>query len=62
MRGEGLHHLCFICENIESRLAELSDAGYRLIYKEPRIGALGKKIAFVHPQSTGGTLIELEEE
>jgi methylmalonyl-CoA/ethylmalonyl-CoA epimerase len=61
-RGEGLHHLCFTCKNIETRLAELSKLGYTLIDKEPRIGALGKKIAFVHPKSTGGTLIELEEE
>lgn len=61
-RGEGLHHLCFLCEDIESRLRDLAAAGYKLIDKEPRIGALGKKIAFVHPKSTGGTLIELEQE
>ncbi|MCH9032443.1 MAG: methylmalonyl-CoA epimerase [candidate division Zixibacteria bacterium] len=61
-RGEGLHHTCFTCENIEEKLVELERQGIELIDKVPRIGALGKKIAFIHPESTHGALIELEEE
>ena len=61
-RGEGLHHTCFSCANIEEKLAELKRHGIELIDKVPRIGALGKKIAFLHPKSTHGALIELEEE
>ncbi len=61
-RGEGLHHVCFTCENLTDKLQALSEAGFQLIDKTPRIGALGKPIAFVHLKSTGGTLIEFEEE
>ena len=61
-RGEGLHHVCFTCENLVGKLAELSAAGFRLIDATPRIGALGRPIAFVHPSSTGGVLVEFEEE
>ncbi len=61
-RGEGLHHICFSCENLTEKLKLLAADGFRLIDKTPRIGALGKPVAFVHPQSTGGTLIEFEEE
>ncbi len=60
-RGEGLHHLCVYCENIEAKLAELKQAGVRLIDEVPRTGAGGSKIAFVHPAGTHGVLIELEE-
>ncbi len=59
-RGEGLHHLAVKVENIEDVLRELEEKGYRLIDKEPRIGAGGKKIAFVHPKSTK-VLLELVE-
>ncbi len=60
-RGEGLHHICLYVDDIESTLAELKKKGVRLIDETPRIGAEGKKIAFVHPASTHGVLIELEE-
>ena len=60
-KGEGLHHICFAVENIEARLAECKKNGIGLIDKTPRIGAHGKKIAFLHPKSTGGVLIELAE-
>lgn len=60
-RGEGMHHVCVYVEDIEARLGELKEAGYRLIDEEPRIGAEGNKIAFVHPSSADGVLIELEE-
>lgn len=57
----GLHHICLEVENIEERLAELKKNGIVLIDEKPRIGAHGKRIAFVHPKSTGGVLIELSE-
>lgn len=60
-RGEGLHHICFAVENIETKLAELRAAGIKLIDETPRIGAEDKRIAFVHPSGTNGVLIELEE-
>lgn len=59
--GEGLHHVCISVDDIAGRLAELKADGIRLIDTEPRIGAEGEKIAFVHPSSTGGVLIELQE-
>ncbi len=59
-RGEGLHHLALKVENIEEALKELESHGYRLIDHVPRIGAGGKKIAFVHPKSAR-FLLELVE-
>ncbi len=61
-RGEGLHHLCFAVENIEQVLHDMKTGDVRLIDEEPKIGASGKKIAFIHPGSTGGVLIELCQE
>ena len=61
-KGEGIHHICFAVENIEARLAECKKNGIELIDQKPRIGAHGKKIAFLHPKSTGGVLIELAEQ
>jgi methylmalonyl-CoA/ethylmalonyl-CoA epimerase len=60
-RGEGIHHVCIMVNDIEKKLAELRADGVRLIDEVPRIGALGHKIAFVHPEGTHGVLIELEE-
>lgn len=60
-RGEGLHHICIYVDDIESKLAELRKSGVKLIDETHRIGAEGKKIAFVHPQNLNGVLIELEE-
>lgn len=60
-KGEGLHHICIYVENIETKLAELKEAGVRLIDEVPRIGAEGNKIAFVHPKDMNGVLVELEE-
>lgn len=57
----GLHHICIEVENIEERLSELKQKGVQLIDEKPRIGAHGKKVAFVHPKSTNGVLIELCE-
>jgi methylmalonyl-CoA/ethylmalonyl-CoA epimerase len=60
--GEGLHHVCLYTRDITAKLLELKEAGYRLIDESPRVGAGGKKIAFLHPKSAAGVLIELEEE
>jgi len=60
-RGKGIHHICLHVENIENALNELNDAGITLIDNEPRTGAEGYKIAFIHPKSTGGVLVELAE-
>ncbi len=60
-RGEGLHHICFQVADIEGTLARLRAQGVRLIDEEPRCGAEGRKIAFLHPTSAHGVLIELVE-
>jgi methylmalonyl-CoA/ethylmalonyl-CoA epimerase len=58
-RGPGLHHICFEVEDILETLERLKACGIRLIDETPKIGTGGKKIAFVHPYSTGGVLVEL---
>lgn len=60
-RGEGVHHIAFAVEEIEKQLTEVSDNGVRLIDKTPRKGAEGLDIAFLHPASTFGVLMELCE-
>lgn len=60
-RGPGIHHICLRVDDIETTLARFKERGLRLIDEEPRIGAGGCRIAFVHPKSTGGVLIELSE-
>ena len=60
-KGEGLHHIAFRVDNLEEMLQELQKRGVLLIDKKPRYGAGGAKIAFLHPKSTNGTLIELCE-
>jgi len=58
-RGEGIQHIAFRVENIEAALDELKAKGVRLIDEKPRVGAGGAKIAFLHPKSTNGVLVEL---
>ena len=60
-KGPGFHHLCFRVDDIRAELARLEDAGVQLVDKEPREGAHGTLVAFLHPKSTGGVLIELVE-
>ncbi len=60
-QGPGMHHICFEVEDIESALEHMKSKGIRLINEEPQIGTAGKKIAFVHPESTNGVLVELYE-
>ena len=58
-RGQGMHHLCLEVDDIQGMLAQLKARNIRLINEEPRTGADGKKYAFIHPESTGGVLVEL---
>ncbi len=60
-KGEGIQHVAFRVENLEEALAELKAKGVRLIDETPRRGAGGAKIAFLHPKSTNGVLVELCE-
>ncbi len=58
-RGPGLHHICLEVDDIEGMLAQLRSKNIRLINEEARTAADGKKYAFIHPESTGGVLVEL---
>ncbi|BBO70456.1 methylmalonyl-CoA epimerase [Desulfosarcina alkanivorans] len=58
-RGQGIQHVAFRVENIDEALAELKEKGVKLIDQQPRIGAGGAKIAFLHPKATNGVLVEL---
>ena len=60
-KGEGLHHLCFRVPDIRAALKRLTEEGFQLVNQEPRKGAGGHLIAFVHPKSTHGVLMELVE-
>jgi methylmalonyl-CoA epimerase len=60
-RGEGIHHICLEVGDLPAALDRCRRAGMRLIDETPREGAQGKLIAFVHPRSTGGVLIELSQ-
>ena len=60
-RGPGIHHVCFAVDDVDGTLERCRAAGLRLIDETPRIGAEGKRIAFLHPSSTGGVLVELSE-
>lgn len=60
-RGPGMHHLCFEVDDIVAALAELKEKGVRLIDEQPRLNKKGIKVAFVHPKSTGGVLVEFYE-
>ncbi len=60
-KGEGIQHVAFCVDNVEASLKELKEKGIRLIDEKPRKGARGAKIAFLHPKSTNGVLVELCE-
>jgi methylmalonyl-CoA/ethylmalonyl-CoA epimerase len=60
-RGPGIHHLCFEVDDIDQEIKALIEKGALLIDKEPRPGAHGTRVAFLHPKRTGGVLIELSE-
>lgn len=60
-KGQGMQHIALRVENIEEAIAELKEKGVRMIDEKPRYGAGGAKIAFCHPKSTNGVLLELSE-
>lgn len=60
-RGPGMHHICFEVVGIQAILDDLKSKGVRLINETPTIGAGGNRIAFIHPESTQGVLVELYE-
>jgi methylmalonyl-CoA/ethylmalonyl-CoA epimerase len=60
-RGPGIHHVCFAVDDLDAALARCRASGLRLIDETPRVGAEGKRIAFLHPSSTAGILVELTE-
>ena len=60
-KGEGIHHVALLVDHLQPALDYLKDQGVHLIDEKPRIGAEGLSIAFIHPKSTGGILVELCE-
>lgn len=60
-KGQGLHHICVGVDDIDEGIESLKSSGTRMIDEKHKIGAGGAKIAFVHPKSTGGVLLELSE-
>ena len=61
-RGEGIHHIAFEVDDIKSELVRLREEGFKVINEEPKRGADNKLVAFLHPKSTNGVLIELCQE
>ena len=61
-KGEGIHHIAFAVNNIEEEIERLTKEGFTMIHKSPKKGADNKLIAFLHPKSTNGVLIELCQE
>jgi methylmalonyl-CoA epimerase len=60
-KRSGLHHVCVLVEDIEAALAELKQKGVELLDQQPRPGAGGSRVAFIHPRSAGGVLLELKQ-
>lgn len=60
-KGEGIHHIALGVTSIEERIKEIKEKGIKMIHEEPKDGAGGASIAFLHPKSTKGTLFELCE-
>lgn len=60
-RGPGIHHICFKVPNLDDALRRCRAHGYRLVDERPRPGAGGHRVAFLHPKSTAGILLELTE-
>lgn len=60
-RGQGVHHLSFEVEDIEAEIARLLQAGFEMVDEAPREGAEGSRVAFLHPKSTHGILIEISQ-
>jgi methylmalonyl-CoA/ethylmalonyl-CoA epimerase len=60
-RGPGIHHICFRVPDLDAALARCREEGYELIDQSPRAGANGRRVAFLHPRSTAGILLELTD-
>jgi len=60
-RGPGIHHICFAVDDLDAALERCRAAGLRIIDETPRLGAEGKRVAFLHPSATAGVLVELTE-
>jgi len=60
-RGEGIHHICFLVDDIEAALERLKKDGVKLIDETPRPGSYHSRVAFIHPKAMNGVLIELAE-
>ena len=58
-RGEGIHHVCLGVDDIDAEVSRLTAAGFKFVGDAPRAGAEGKRVAFIHPRSAGGILVEL---
>ena len=61
-KGEGIHHIAFDVEDIKAEMERLRNEGFQLLNNQPKEGADNKLVCFIHPKSTGGTLIELCQE
>ena len=61
-KGQGMHHVCLAVDDLSAMLSRLKEHGLRLINEEPRSGDDGRSYAFVHPESTGGVLVELYQD
>ncbi len=61
-RGPGIHHVCYRVPDLDAALERCRALGYKLVDETPRAGAGGRRIAFIHPKSTAGILIELTED
>jgi methylmalonyl-CoA epimerase len=61
-KRSGLHHVCVLVDDIEAALSELKEKGVELLDQAPRPGAGGCRVAFVHPRSAGGVLLELKQQ
>ncbi len=61
-RGEGIHHVAFLVDNIEQEVERLEGEGFRVLNREPKLGADNKKVVFLHPKSSHGVLVELCQE
>lgn len=60
-RGPGIHHICYRVADLDAALARCRAAGYQLVDETPRRGAQGRRIAFIHPKTTAGILLELTD-
>jgi methylmalonyl-CoA epimerase len=61
-KGQGIHHIALEVADIHTRLSQLKEQGIRLIHEEPKEGAHGSQIAFIHPKEAHGVLLELTEQ